>query len=328
MTRTELPKRVAAIDVGTHTLRLVVGAVEGGKIVRITSGRSVTRLGKNLRATSLLDQESIERSITTLVSFKALSDACGAGEIFAVGTSALREALNSAEFLRSVLDHTGISIRVISGQEEADLTLKGIRGGMSDVKHPAVGKELVVDIGGGSTEWVLCDEQCERGSLPTGAVKLSEQFICHDPPHETELSEMEKAISECISKSLLGNLLRGLPEAPAGSGPRALPFIATGGTATTLAAVDMELEQYDGDRVHLHRITLPRLRGMFDRLAALPVGERRRVRGIEAERADIIIAGAALMVTFMEQVAAPEVIISDFGILEGLLLTHACGTMV
>lgn len=317
---------VAVIDVGTNTLRLVVGRVVEGRVVRVASARSVTRLGRDLLSTSRLDREAIARSITCLASFKAQSDACGASEVIAVGTSALREARNSAEFLNEAFRKTGISVRVIPGEEEADLTLRGIRGGLPAEPLPAGGGELILDVGGGSTEWVFCKEVCGSGSLPLGAVKMSEQFLLHDPPHTEEITAMKRAVSECLLASPLNSHLKGIEESGRVK-THGVRLIATGGTATTVAAIDMELERYDSERVHLHRVGVQRLRDMCGNLAALPLGERRQVRGCDAGRADIIVGGAAILLTVMEQYGCREVIVSDFGLLEGLLLTHAYGTM-
>ncbi|MGE5238261.1 MAG: exopolyphosphatase [Chloroflexota bacterium] len=311
------PRLAAAIDVGTNTLRLLIGyPAENGRVVRLVSARSTTRLGRDLRLTSRLSSESVAKSIETLHSFKELCESHGTRRIAAVGTSALREAGNSRDFLIAVQEKTGITIRVISGEEEAELTLRGIRSSLPDEVSAGARTELILDVGGGSTEWIVCADEIRKGSLALGALKLHEEFLRHDPPHEDEIASMMESIIQHVESSSLVQNLR--PRTV--SWPDLPLLVATGGTATTVAAIDMQMERYDGDRLHMHRLPVGRVRKIFETLRALPLEKRRQVRGMEPERADIIVAGIAVVLALMERLAIDEVTVSDYGILEGLLL--------
>jgi exopolyphosphatase/guanosine-5'-triphosphate,3'-diphosphate pyrophosphatase len=305
---------VAVIDIGTNTLRLLIGTVVHGSVHRLASGRSVTRLGKNLQSTGKLSDESIKKSIASLRTFKETGDHYKVRDYRAVGTSALREAANSNQFLDEVKRNIGISIDIISGEREAELTIKGIITNEDHLQSPA----LILDIGGGSTEWIVVDRNdYSKSSIPLGAVRLYESFIRQDPPSPEETRAVKKYISEQVTESFL-------KYSSARQKNTVLPsfatIIATGGTATTAAAVDLGLEIYDGNKIHSHRISLPTLREVLDTLVRAPLADRSRIKGLEPERADIIIPGMLILETIMEMLQTEEVLISDYGLLEGLLV--------
>ncbi|BCB96267.1 bifunctional 3-dehydroquinate synthase/phosphatase [Dissulfurispira thermophila] len=314
---------IAVIDIGTNTIRFLVGYMKRGNVVRITTDRSVTRLGKDLQKTGTLNKENIKKSIRYIIKLKKLCEEYGVQKIIAVGTSALREANNSEEFLFDVKRNTGIDIEIISGQKEAELTLKGIISSLPDFNN--ILPLLLVDIGGGSTEWILYNAKYKMqnntesrninpslnmGSVPIGAVKLSESFIKHDPPTPNELMTIKKFLLEKFSNL---SLLISCP---------LLNLIATGGTATTIAAIDMNMNKYDGDIIHLHRISIHTINAIYKRLIALHHEERGRIKGLETERADIIIPGTLILLIFMEVLNIKEVIVSDYGLLEGAIINY------
>ncbi len=319
------PAPVAVIDVGTNTIRLLVGCIRGGKIVRIATNRFVTRLGKDLKKTDRLSPDSIEKSIMSIIKLKEVCEKYGVQKIIALGTSAIREAENSKGFLTSVKKSAGIDIKVISGEKEAELTLKGILLSLhhSIVRFPNC---LLVDIGGGSTEWIYYSGykgqktkniQCPKnmGSIPIGAVKLFETFIKHDPPTPEELHDMRNYISEEFSQAFKKNSLKNYLLC-------SLSLIITGGTATTIAAIDMGMDEYDGDKIHLHKISLPTLKTIYKKLITLPHDERSKIKGLEPERADIIISGTLILLTLMETLNIKEFIVSDYGLLEGAIASY------
>lgn len=301
---------VAVIDVGTNTIRLLVGSVTEGRIRRMVMARSVTRLGKDLAATGNLNALNVDNSIATLQHFKALCYDNNVCRVIAVGTSALREAGNSGDFIDRVGRTTGIIIRVISGDEEAELTRTGIMaGGVTGDDHTVV----VFDIGGGSTEWVVCNDQCRRGSLPLGCVRLAERHIRHDPPIPEEITSVKSDIEQTVHESSLNMMLN-----PSGCLQRRTCII-TGGTATTLASIDLELDHYDGNRIHGHRMPFDRIALLSSRLSSLPKQQRASVRGLEADRADVIIPGLLIVETIMSLGGIGEAVVSDYGLLEGLV---------
>lgn len=313
------PAPIAVIDVGTNTIRLLVGCVREGKIVRIATNRFVTRLGKNLQKTDRLSPDGIEKSIMSIIRLKEVCKKYGVQKIIALGTSALREAKNSKEFLIDIKKSAGINIEVISGEKEAELTLKGILPSLhhSIAQFPNC---LLVDIGGGSTEWILYkranvqNSKLNMGSIPIGAVKLFETFIKHDPPTPVELQLIKDEVKSKIKDHIFRQLTLNLD--------LNLNLIATGGTATTIAAIDMDMDEYDGDKIHLHKIYLPILKIIYKKLITLPHNERSKIRGLEPERADIIISGTLILLTFMETLNIKEVIVSDYGLLEGAIVSY------
>jgi exopolyphosphatase/guanosine-5'-triphosphate,3'-diphosphate pyrophosphatase len=250
----------------------------------------------------------MRESVSVLRDFSRSLSEHGVARVEAVGTSALRDAGNSHEFLDMVLQETGIGITIISGTREAELTVKGILMGAKRRD----GVSLIVDIGGGSTEWVLHTSHGSPlcGSLHIGVVDLFERFIKTDPPSSADIL----AVSREIDAHLLP-LKQEIAE-------RALPvknFIGTGGTITTLAAMDLQLKEYDPEKVHMHGISLQRLSLLRNMLVSLPLDRRRDAAGLEPERADLIIPGILLTIRLMDSLGFPEVVVSDHGLLEGLI---------
>ncbi len=325
------PIPAAVIDIGTNTIRLLIGCVKEEKVIKLATNRAVTRLGKDILSTGRLNQQNTIKSIECILDFKEICKKYGTKEIRAVGTSALREAKNSGEFLAQVKEIAGININIISGAKEAELTLKGVLGSgvrSQGSKEKRFKTFFIIDIGGGSTEWIIYkkakgegqrvtiqkNSELKMGSIPIGAVKLFETFIKHDPPAPDELGRMKSYIKKECSKSL------SLKNVSTDYSP--LNFIATGGTAATLAAIDIGIDEYDGDRVHLHKITLPTLKSIYEKLIMLSAYERTKLKGLEAERADIIIPGTLILLTLMEELWAKTFIVSDYGLLEGALISY------
>lgn len=309
------PELLAAIDVGSNTIRLLIGYVDGNKVFRIYRSRMSTKLGKGILQNSVLNKESIDKSINYLIEVKHICDNYNVGEILAVGTSALREAKNSEGFLREIKLKTNIDIKIISGQREADLTLKGVLSNFYSKEQKASFTDnfLVADIGGGSTEWVIHNRIKSKGSLALGAIKTYDSFIKKDPPSGEEIKRLKDYIYQKITNStLIKNFNNNLFT-------KRFDFIVTGGTAATIAAIDLRLEKYDGDRIHLHRILRPTLQKLLTKLIEMPLTQRLMIKGLEPDRADIIITGAMILLSIMEIFKINELIVSDFGILEGLI---------
>lgn len=283
--------------------------MEGGNLIRIASDREVTRLGKDLLSTGRLNSANIDLSIRSLARFKAKCDDYGVKRIIALGTSALREAEDSGEFLAMANERVGLDIEIISGEKEADLTLKGIRGQKEFISDSPY--SVIVDVGGGSTEVILCNDYNSKYSTPIGAVKLHEKFIRSDPPALAEIGNMKAFIVTGLRPLVLQIHNQILD--------KSLFFIATGGTPTTLAAMHLNMAPYDGDRVHGQRLTYSSIRSLFDKLVSLPVHERRTITGLESERADIIVTGTMIILVLMELLKTNEFFVSDYGLMEGVL---------
>lgn len=306
----------ATIDVGSNTLRLLIGCIAENKLIRKASFRSVTRLGKDILSNHDLNSESIDKSITSLFEFKKICEQFDVKKIFAVGTSALRDAKNTEIFLNRAKISTGIDIEVISGDKEAELTLKGVLAGFKYNLQEYHDKYeiLVIDIGGGSTEWIFyTNNNIRKGSLPLGAIKLYEKFITKEPIETHEINKLKEYIHFNLINTELKddyNLVN-------------TKFVTTGGTPTTLAAIDMGLSKYNGDKINMHKIDRPTLQAIFERLIKIPLIDRQKVIGLEPDRADIIIAGILILQGFMDSFNFQEFIVSDYGLLEGLLMTKS-----
>jgi exopolyphosphatase/guanosine-5'-triphosphate,3'-diphosphate pyrophosphatase len=303
----------AAIDVGSNTIRLLIGNVRNHRIEDVLYERKITRLAEGINQDRILRDERIEASLSVLREFSDLIQRQGVKTVRAVATSALRESYNADIFLRRVLADTGISIEVISGEKEAELTIKGILSSFPDSSLIICHSSLIIDIGGGSTEWILCEGKnpVDMGSIPIGVIKLHENFIKTDPVSEADISALSRGTLSSLE--ILKRKARHHID-------RKTCFIGTAGTFTTLASLDLQLGTYSREKIHLHRIPLSRLYGMRKRLLALPLRERKNVVGLEPERADLIIPGIQFTINIMESFSFDEVTVSEYGLLEGVLL--------
>jgi exopolyphosphatase / guanosine-5'-triphosphate,3'-diphosphate pyrophosphatase len=308
------PAPTAVIDVGTNTIRMLIGSIREDSLVRIESAREVTRLGKNLIRTHRLDDHNVDLSIRTLTRFKAKCDRYGIIRILAVGTSALREADDRNNFVRQVKEVAGIDITIISADREAELTLKGIQC-VKDFNNMPY--SVVIDSGGGSTEIILCSDQYAKFSLPIGAVKLFERFIINDPPTHSEINNIKSYIVDEF-KPVLSSWPKQFISSPC-------PLVATGGTSSTIASMHLQLTSYEGDKVHGHTIPYGAITSMLENLVSMPLNARLLVPGLEKERADIIVVGIVIIMTLMELLKKEVLIVSDYGLMEGLLIEAEAG---
>jgi exopolyphosphatase/guanosine-5'-triphosphate,3'-diphosphate pyrophosphatase len=286
--------RLAAVDIGTNSTRLLVA--DGTREVARES--IVTRLGEGVDRTGRLGEDAQARVLDVLAGFRArIGDARGA----AVMTSAVRDAANGAEFARRVRDTLGFEARTLSGDEEAQLTFAGatsLRSGPERV--------LVIDIGGGSTELVLGSGSEVRwhASLQVGVVRHSERHLHSDPPIPAEL-----------------DALRADMRLEVGDDAAVDVAIAVAGTPTQAAAIDLGLERYDPEAIEGHVLTAETLAEQLDCLAALPLSERREVRGLDPARAPVIVAGIVILLEVMRCFGLASVEASERDILWGLALS-------
>lgn len=301
--------RFAAIDVGSNTLRLLIADIRDNILSRIYADRTITRLAQGIGNAGVLRQQNMETSVSALKDFSCSVTEYGVTRVKAVGTSALRDAANSRAFVDRVFQETGMGIEIITGIREAELTLKGILLGSKETDG-----SLIIDIGGGSTEWILhgkgSSPSLSCGSLPAGVVNLSERFIRTDPPSPDDISSLNKEIDAQLLplRQVIAEQALSLKD-----------FIGTGGTITTLASMDLQLKEYDADKVHLHKIPSEGLSRLRDMLVTRSLESRKEIRGLEPDRADLIIPGVLLTIRFMDSFAVRELTVSDYGLLEGLV---------
>jgi exopolyphosphatase/guanosine-5'-triphosphate,3'-diphosphate pyrophosphatase len=298
-----LLKRVASIDIGTNTILLLVAEAGGEKINPLLEMETVVGLGKGVQKNGTLMAEAMHRGLQTLSQYLERCQAMKVQKIFAVGTSALREAKNSAEFLRLAKEKLNLSIEVISGEEEAQLSFLAVVNDLREAKEPI----LVVDVGGGSTEFILGkgNQIGQWISLPLGSVRFTEQFLHSDPVQEEEWETMEKKIRELLVK---------IPHSQ-----EPLSMVAVGGTATTLASVEQGLEEFVPEKIHRFVLKKEALRNQLILYRSKTIEERKEIPGLPAARADVILAGGAILYLAMGELNCPSVLISCQGVRYGLL---------
>ena len=278
---------VAALDLGSNTTRLLVGAVEDGRVEELHRETRITRLGEGVDARRRLLPLPIARVRNALTDYRRTAESLGAERTLLVATSAVRDAENGEAFLGEIEWSYGFATRLLSGDEEADLTRRGV--------GELGAATLLVDIGGGSTELVLGDFHT---SLRLGSGRFTER-------HGEDIPALEAAAREVL--------------------PELKPEDAVGvaATITSLAALDLGLEEYDRSRVHGHVLTRDGARAQLERLAALPLEERRRVPALDPDRAPVIVAGAAILLAILDAYDLDAIRVSERDLLDGAALAAA-----
>jgi exopolyphosphatase / guanosine-5'-triphosphate,3'-diphosphate pyrophosphatase len=287
--------RVAVVDLGTNSTRLLVADVDDGRVEEVSRRTEITRLGEGVDERRKLLPLPIARVRNVLTEYRRELEGLGAERTLAVGTSAIRDAENGEAFLGEVEWSYGFKTRLLSGEEEAELTRRGVAGGRE--LEPGT---LVLDVGGGSTELIA---DGARTSIDLGSVRLTERFLHSDPPTREELEAAAGAVRDALPD---------LEPAQA---------IGVAGTITTLAA--LELGEYDPERVHGYRISRGAVDAQLERLASLPLAERRELPGLEPERAPVIVAGAVIVREVLDRYGLDCLEASERDILHGAALDAA-----
>jgi exopolyphosphatase/guanosine-5'-triphosphate,3'-diphosphate pyrophosphatase len=300
--------RVAVIDVGTNSTRLLVADVADGALTEVERLSTVTRLGQGVDAEGRLGDAPIARTLAVIDGYRERIDALGADAAVAVLTSAVRDAANGAGFTAAVADR-GLEARTISGDEEAALTFRG-----ATSERDGDEELVVIDIGGGSTELVTGHGATVdfHVSMQAGVVRLSERHLHTDPPEPDEVAALVEDFRATLGATL--------PDGRAG-GVRA--GIAVAGTPTSAAGIELELEPYDPSRVHGHVLSLATLEEQLAFLAAMPLERRREVPGLHPDRAPTIVAGVAMLMECLRAFDLEEVEVSEHDILRGAALARA-----
>ena len=305
-------RRIGVVDIGTNSTRLLVAEVHDGRVAELERRTTVTRLGEGLEATGKLSDAAVARVSEALAVYREVLDRLGADEVVAVATSAMRDAENGPAFRDEIRDRFGIDARTISGDEEARLTFLGAT---SD--RQAGADTLVIDIGGGSTEYVTGRAGTDPGfhvSTRMGSVRHTERHLKSDPPTADEMAALAEDARAIVTEDV-----------PAGVRERVEEGIAVAGTATTLAAIAQELDPYDPEKVHGYRLGRGTCERIVSQLAALTVDARRRVTGLHPDRAPSIVAGAVILLESMRTFDLDELEVSEADILHGAALAAADG---
>jgi exopolyphosphatase / guanosine-5'-triphosphate,3'-diphosphate pyrophosphatase len=298
--------RVGAVDIGTNSVRLLIAELDGAADALTTIDRRmrITRLGQGVDASRRLAPAAIDRTITVLREYRAALDAHGVGRLRATATSAARDATNRADFLDPAADVLGVAPELLSGHDEARLAFVGATTGL-DAPAPY----LVVDIGGGSTEFVLGTRAPEAlCSIDVGCVRVTEHWLHADPPAPEELSNAVSAV-----RDELADVVRAVPGVA-----DAATMIGLAGTVTTIAAIEQGLAAYDPERIHHFRLSRAAAEDVFRTLATEPAADRRHNPGLEPERVDVIVGGAVVLVAILRTFDYDEVLVSEADILDGL----------
>jgi exopolyphosphatase/guanosine-5'-triphosphate,3'-diphosphate pyrophosphatase len=305
--------RVAVVDIGTNSTRLLIADVAGSALTEVDRRSTVTRLGAGVERTGELSAEGIARVNAALDEYAQAIGAHGADRRVGVLTSAVRDAANGPAFTEQVRDAYGIDARTIPGDEEARLSFLGA----TSARDPRDPTPLVVlDIGGGSTEFIVGAAGAVSFHVSTqiGVVRLSERHIHTDPPQAGELDALRADAGAGFAAAVPQDVR---------TGPRRM--IAVAGTATSMATIDQALEPYDSARVDGYEVTLAACEAIGERLAAVPEDERRRTPGLHPDRAPTIVAGTILITEAMRLFALDRASVSERDILHGVALATEPG---
>ena len=300
---------LAAVDLGTNTVRLLVAEADAGTgLAPRWVEQAVVRLGEGVAVRGTLAPAAIERALAAVREYRDRARLLGAAEVLLVATAAVRQARDGDEFIARLAAEPGVRPRVVSGEEEARLTLLGAAWGLGDED----GLTGLLDVGGGSTEVLVADrvQVLATASLDLGVVHLVERFFTLDPATEEELAACRAYVDARLRAEAWPRIR---PHRPA-------RLVATAGTPTTLAALDLGLGAYDPERVQGYRLGAGAVDRLTRWLAALPIAERARLPGLEAGRADVIVPGAVVLGAALAGLGLPALVVSDSGLREGILL--------
>jgi exopolyphosphatase/guanosine-5'-triphosphate,3'-diphosphate pyrophosphatase len=299
---------LAGIDVGTLTCRLLIAEVfPDGRLREIRSDRRILRLGQDVDRDRRLRSDAMRRVAAVLKEWRQVMDDCHVTSSSVVATSAVRDAENRDEFFDLVKREAQLEIEMISGEEEARRTMLGIRSGLPD----GVTDVLALDIGGGSTEFIISrlDMPVVAHSINVGVVRLSERILQHDPPTAEQVREASEWVSKETAAAASNMAL-----------PPGLAFVGAAGSITSLAAMAQQLPAYEPARIHNYLLHLETVNYLTRQLLGRPKNERKGLPGLERGREEVIVAGALILATIMRTLGMTTVLVSDLGLREGVLI--------
>ncbi len=294
--------RLASIDIGSYSVRLSVGEIKDGNLKILLDKGRITALGQKVKETGLLQEDRILDTLRVLKEYKEDIEKLGVERVVVVGTEAIRKAKNGEEFVKRVKEETGFELKVIPPEEEGRLAYLG-----AVFSLRIKGKNCVVDQGGGSTEYIFGRdlEIEELHSFPFGIVNLTETFLKHDPPTDEEINKLSEFLEREIRK-----VKRDVDN-----------LIGLGGTITTVAALEYNVYPYAPEKVHGKRLTYEQIKRWFEELRKIPARERsKRYKQVEDKRAEVILAGILIFIKTLEVFEKNELIVSDWGLREGILV--------
>ena len=295
----------AGIDIGSNSIRLLIAEVENNKIKEIIyQEKATTRLATNIDKTGMLAKEPFDKSIAVLAGFKKAVDKYNVKNIKTVATSAVREAKNGADFINAAKNE-GINISIITGNEEGMLEYLGVCSGFDTGSHP-----LILDVGGGSSEiiYMQANNELHTESHKIGVVKMADMFDFKNSDKST-IEKCSAYIHDFFKNVSIPNNIEN--------------FIATAGTATTLAAIDMEMTEYDYKKVNGYKIEKNRVIEILNQISSTPYNERLNIKGMDKGREDLIIPGILIILDILNKTNLNTITVSDYGLREGAVVRAA-----
>lgn len=297
--------KIGTIDIGTNSMRLLIGEYKNGKIENRKKFINTTRIGQGVDKEGYISNEAINRNIDALKEFAKLCNDEKCQYIYGMGTSALRDSKNGDDFVQLAKRETGISIDIISGEEESNLGFKGVLEGLEGNNDI-----LVIDIGGGSTEFIIGDREGIKfaKSENVGALRMTEKFLKIDPINDLEFNDMYMFIENEIDKTLEYIKEKSIKN-----------LVGIGGTITSLSAMNQELAIYSMEKIHNSKICKKEIEKILQNLKKMTLSDKKTLKGLQPKRADIITAGVAILNIIMEKLELDEIIVSEYDNLEGLM---------
>jgi exopolyphosphatase/guanosine-5'-triphosphate,3'-diphosphate pyrophosphatase len=299
-------KPSAVMDIGTNSTRMLIFREDQGDLVRINKSVRYTRMGQGVNESTQLHPDAMKRNTEALEEFLKIAADYEVNDFYIFGTSAMRDAGNTLEYQQSVKDRLGLDVVVISGEEEAQLGFMGVSQCFDE-------KVLVFDIGGGSTEFILGEKNKleQMMSLNMGCVRGTESFLHDDPPTRAQMDALNAKISQELQDKVKSII-------PAES----YRLVGIGGTATSLSTIQQRLDIYDSEKVHQSLITRLELEGIIAELSQKTIAQRQKIAGLEAKRADIILAGAMILHNILRVTGKFSFTVCDYDNLEGAAFKH------
>lgn len=301
---------ISVVDAGTNTFRLLISRANLKSILSpLLIEQRIVRLGEGFNETGIINKDAIDRAIKTLAHFYSISKQYNSTNFYVAGTSIFREAKNSMSLILNVKEQLGVSIEVLSPEQEAQLSVMGCIAGLKKAR-----KILLIDIGGGSTEFVLWDKNRPKfiNSLPLGVVHLREKFLKSDPPEDEELYKLNRFIANKIKK--VYNSLIKL------NADNDFLLMGTAGTVTTIGAILIGMKRYDREKINMLRISKRKIEGLYLMMSRMKSSQRLKIPGMVKGREDLIVPGIAIVLETMKLFRKKILQISDYGLLEGLAI--------
>lgn len=297
--------KVGCIDIGTNSMRLLLANYKDDSITDRKKYVNSTRIGQGVDDKGFIKDSAMKINIDALKEYKKICDENNCDKVFCIGTSALRDAKNSDEFIYLAKKEANIDVEIITGEDEAYLGFNGVLQGIKEKENI-----LVIDIGGGSTEFIFGDE-CNikfSKSEDIGAVRMTERFLNGSLSKDLEIIEMDKYINEKIDETVKTIKKYNINK-----------VIGIGGTATSISAINQELEVYSMEKIHNSIITLDEVKKILHKIKNMTLNDKKRVKGLQEKRADIIVAGVEILYIIMKNLEIDSITVSEYDNLEGLV---------